>query len=172
MTVGERIKFLREINEFTQKDVADRLGLEPAAISKYELNLREPNVEAIKKLSEIFEVSIDYLLGNEVDINEQRRIIDKNEKREHKLLISGEVEYLFEGHDYTTQEKIERVKEFIKNMQLYLEHEKEQLNYLQSDELNRLLRADRIEDINRNLVYYNEKLTGLKKGLKKLKESI
>lgn len=172
MTVGERIKFLREMNEFTQKDVADRLGVEPAAISKYELNLREPNVESLKKLSEIFEVSIDYLLGNEVDITEQRRIIDKNEKWEHKQLTSGEVEYLFEGHDYTTQEKIEKVEGFIKSMQLYLEHEKEQLNYLHSTETLKVLKAHRIEDINRNLIYYNEKLAGLKKGLKKLKDSI
>lgn len=172
MTVGERIKFLREMNEFTQKDVADRLGVEPAAISKYELNLREPNVESIKKLSEIFEVSIDYLLGNEVDISEQRRIIYKNEKREHQLLTSGEVEYLFEGHDYTPQEKIEKIEELIKSMQLYLEHEKEQLNYINSTETLKLLKSHRIEDINRNLVYYNEKLAGLKKGLKRLKDSL
>ena len=49
MTNGERIKYLREKSGLTQKDVATRLGLEPAAISKYELDMREPNIEAIKK---------------------------------------------------------------------------------------------------------------------------
>ena len=68
MTVGERIKYLREQKELTQKDVADKLGLEPAAISKYELDMREPNIEAIKTLSEIFNVSVDYLLGRTPDI--------------------------------------------------------------------------------------------------------
>lgn len=81
-----------------KKRVAYRLGLEPDAISKHELDLNEPNEETLKKLSEIYEVSIEHLLGNEVDIQEQRRIIDKNEKKEHKLLTRGEVEYLFEGH--------------------------------------------------------------------------
>lgn len=52
----------------TQKDVAIKLGVEPAAISKYELDMREPNIEALKKLGEIFDVSIDYLLGRTPDI--------------------------------------------------------------------------------------------------------
>ncbi len=68
MTNGERIKYLREKNGFTQKDVATRLGVEPAAISKYELDMREPNIEALKKLSTIFNVSIDYLLGRTPDV--------------------------------------------------------------------------------------------------------
>ena len=48
MTNGERIKYLREKNGFTQKDIATRLGVEPTTISKYELDMREPNIEAIK----------------------------------------------------------------------------------------------------------------------------
>lgn len=68
MTNGERIKFLREKNGYTQKDIATKLGVEPAAISKYELDMREPNIEALKKLASIFNVSIDYLLGRTTDI--------------------------------------------------------------------------------------------------------
>lgn len=68
MRIGERIKYLREAKGLTQKDVATKLGLESAAVSKYELNLREPNIEALKKLSEIFEVSTDFLLGLTPDV--------------------------------------------------------------------------------------------------------
>lgn len=68
MRIGERIKYLREAKGLTQKDVATRLGLESAAVSKYELNLREPNIEALKKLSEIFCVSTDFLLGLTPDV--------------------------------------------------------------------------------------------------------
>ena len=65
MTNGERLKYLREKKGLTQKDVATRLGLEPAAISKYELDMREPNIEALKKLATIFNVSIDYIITGE-----------------------------------------------------------------------------------------------------------
>lgn len=68
MTIGQRIKYLREKVDLTQKDVATKLGVEPAAISKYELDMREPNIEALKNLGEIFNVSIDYLLGRTPDI--------------------------------------------------------------------------------------------------------
>lgn len=68
MTNGERLKYLREKNGLTQKDIATRLGVESAAISKYELDMREPNIEALKKLATIFNVSIDYLLGRTPDV--------------------------------------------------------------------------------------------------------
>lgn len=68
MTNGERIKYLREKNGLTQKHIATRLGVESAAISKYELDMREPNIEAIKKLATIFNVSLDYLLGRTPDV--------------------------------------------------------------------------------------------------------
>ena len=61
MTNGERLKFLREKKGLTQKEVATRLGLEPAAVSKYELDMREPNIEAIKKLAN------DHLSGWTID---------------------------------------------------------------------------------------------------------
>ena len=97
MTNGERIKYLREKNGFTQKDIATKLGVEPAAISKYELDMREPNIEAIKKLSTIFNVSIDYLLGRtpnvfayetdreSLDISLIKKKYDFNKKKIDKL---------------------------------------------------------------------------------------
>lgn len=62
MTLGERLKKLREEKGLTQKQVADKLGLESAAISKYEKDLREPNIESLLKLSDLFEISLDELL--------------------------------------------------------------------------------------------------------------
>ncbi len=34
--------------DLLKKDIATKLGVEPAAISKYELDMREPNIEALK----------------------------------------------------------------------------------------------------------------------------
>lgn len=68
MTIGQRIKYLREQNGLTQKDIATKLKVEPAAISKYELDMREPNIEALKLLGEIFHVSVDYILGRTPDV--------------------------------------------------------------------------------------------------------
>lgn len=67
--LGEKIKTYRENKNMTQNEVADILGVKPATISKYETNTLEPNIESIKKLSEIFEISIDKLLKDEEEFN-------------------------------------------------------------------------------------------------------
>lgn len=60
---SKRLKDLRIEYGYTQADLAKFLELEAPAISKYELGLREPSLAVLNKLSEIFNVSIDYLLG-------------------------------------------------------------------------------------------------------------
>lgn len=62
MTFGERLKMLREEKRLTQKQVADELGFESATISKYEKDMREPNIESLVKLANLFNISLDELL--------------------------------------------------------------------------------------------------------------
>lgn len=63
--LGEKLKLYREKHNMTQKEVAEILEVEPGTISKYELEMIEPNIESIKKLAEIFNVTIDELLKDE-----------------------------------------------------------------------------------------------------------
>lgn len=63
--LGEKLKLYREKHNMTQKEIAEILGVEPGTVSKYELGMIEPNIESIKKLAEIFNVTIDELLKDE-----------------------------------------------------------------------------------------------------------
>lgn len=63
MTLGDRIKYLRKENGLTQTDLGKKLGLSKANISKYEANVHEPSIDTLNNLSDIFNVSVDYLLG-------------------------------------------------------------------------------------------------------------
>lgn len=60
--LGEKIKLYRESKNMTQGEIADILGVKAATISKYEAGTLEPNIESLKRLAELFEVSIDELL--------------------------------------------------------------------------------------------------------------
>ena len=64
--LGEKIKLLREKNNFTQSDIAEMLGVSSATISKYESGILEPNIDSLKKLSNIFNISIDELLKEDI----------------------------------------------------------------------------------------------------------
>jgi transcriptional regulator with XRE-family HTH domain len=60
---GPRLRELREEANLTVEQLAEKLGVVKQTISKYENNQREPKYEYLLKLAEIFNVSVDYLLG-------------------------------------------------------------------------------------------------------------
>ncbi len=63
-----RIRELRSSLELTQSDLAGKVGLNQSAIGKYERGELEPSIETLKKLSQIFECSMDYITGNSDDL--------------------------------------------------------------------------------------------------------
>ncbi len=84
--LGEKIKFYRENKKITQAEVAEALGIKPATISKYESGLLEPNIEALKKLAELFEISVDELLKEDTfDISKINILEVLREQKNMKL---------------------------------------------------------------------------------------
>ena len=61
MSLGERIYRLRTEKNLSQGDLAEQLEVSRQSISKWENNSAVPELEKIIKLSEIFEVSLDWL---------------------------------------------------------------------------------------------------------------
>ncbi len=59
-----RVKELRKQRNMTQEELGKVLDIQKAAISKYENGRAEPSTDVLKKMSALFGVSIDYLLGN------------------------------------------------------------------------------------------------------------
>ena len=62
-----RIYDLREDRDFTQKKVAEYLGMHPNVYRRYEKGVRNFPLEAIIKLADFYNVSTDYLLGRTDD---------------------------------------------------------------------------------------------------------
>ena len=62
-TLAQRLRQLREKNNFSQSFVARQLGVTPALISAYEKLERKPSLENLIALADIYHVSTDYLLG-------------------------------------------------------------------------------------------------------------
>lgn len=58
-----RIKQLREENNWTQLDLSKKMDCAMSSIAMYENEARKPSMEVLIKLSEIFNCSIDYILG-------------------------------------------------------------------------------------------------------------
>ena len=63
----QKLKELRILNNFTQKAVANKLGISPSIVSGYETGERTPSTEILLALSYLYHCSADYLLGKNDD---------------------------------------------------------------------------------------------------------
>ena len=62
-TIGERLKLARNEALLTQDYVAAELKITQSALSKYENNMLEPNLDTLCKLIDLYGVSANWLLG-------------------------------------------------------------------------------------------------------------
>ena len=61
--MATRLAELRKKNQLSQNAVAKRMGVSSALISAYEKNERNPSLEKLIALADIYHVSVDYILG-------------------------------------------------------------------------------------------------------------
>lgn len=69
MNIGEKIKTLRQQNGLSQESLANKLSVSRQAITKWETNRGIPDIENLKSLSILFNVSLDYLVSEDNDIS-------------------------------------------------------------------------------------------------------
>lgn len=77
MTFGEKLIKLRKQMGLSQEELASQITVSRQSISKWELNESIPDTENMVQISDIFNVSIDYLLKEEVDSEEQTPVVQK-----------------------------------------------------------------------------------------------
>lgn len=66
MKLGETILSLRRDAGYTQERLAEMLGVSTAAVSKWECGMSYPDITLLPKIAEVFECSVDYLLGYDI----------------------------------------------------------------------------------------------------------
>lgn len=84
---GETLKKLRQKAGLTQKQLAERLWISKATVSYYEQSLRCPSPEILVKLSKIFHVSTDFLLG----IEDKKQTLDVTDLSEEDIKLLEEI---------------------------------------------------------------------------------
>lgn len=61
----QKLKALRVQYGYSQKQVAEKIGVSPSIVSGYETGERTPSTEILLSLSYLYNVSTDYLLGKQ-----------------------------------------------------------------------------------------------------------
>lgn len=87
--VAERIKYLREKNNFTQSSLAKKLNVTRSSVNAWEMGISVPSTALIVDLAKLFHVSTDYLLG--LDENATLDISSLNDKE--TMILYELIEY-------------------------------------------------------------------------------
>lgn len=103
-----RIKKLREEFNYTQQDLANKLNSSKSVIGLYESETRKPSLEVLVKLSEIFNCSIDYLLG--------KSDIRNSENNADDLLDLAKVGFTKENYNPPTEKQKEQIRTIIETI--------------------------------------------------------
>lgn len=73
--IGDILKRERKKRRLTQADIGEQLGVSQQAVAKWENNSTEPRAQDLVTLAAIYNVSVDYLLGRELDPDVGTRVM-------------------------------------------------------------------------------------------------
>lgn len=105
MTFGQNLKMIRKSKGFTQKQIADVLGIDKSTYSGYEIGKRSPDVDKIKQLANALGVTGDELLDINVDL--------ETNKKAARADLSKEAARLMEEINKLSDDDLIRVLEYI-----------------------------------------------------------
>lgn len=69
MKFYESLKAKRELFGYTQKQVAELIGITPRSYQRYESGEREPNITTLIQIADLFKISLDDLVGRNFSQN-------------------------------------------------------------------------------------------------------
>ncbi len=90
MLIGKRLKEIRLSKGISQQALADKIGVSKVSVCGYENSKRIPSLPIVIKLAEVFDISIDELLGRDI------KIIAEKDKPYYATIALEELNFLKE----------------------------------------------------------------------------
>ncbi|MDU1412755.1 MAG: helix-turn-helix transcriptional regulator [Clostridium sp.] len=98
--LGDKVKLLRKQNKVTQQELAEALELSRSTIGMIEANKQGASNDTLKKLSNFFGTTVDYLLSDDEENNNLKNVqISKKAERDIKKALSETLEQLENSQD-------------------------------------------------------------------------
>src|SRR3989338_1079359 len=97
ITIGERIMQLRKAKNWSQDELAKEISSSRVMIGKYERSDNLPSIEVIVKLAKVFNVSVDFLLGEGLNDAYDKEMVKRLDEVEH--LPTDEKQRIFQYMD-------------------------------------------------------------------------
>ena len=109
-TFGKKLHSLMKDNKITQQELAEKLNVRRGSVSNWVTDRRMPDSDTIVDLANIFNVTTDYLLGNDKNIKDNtnsKDLIFDNAQDALKFILKQPNIMAFDVPDLTDEEIIE-----------------------------------------------------------------
>lgn len=110
MTLGEKLKMLREKRGWTQAQAAEKLGISSQVVSNYERDYRFPDKEILFTISQVYNCSLDWLFGVSEDP-------ERNDEKQGGRAYYGGGDNLTEEDKAIANKKINEIRN-----KIYIQH--------------------------------------------------
>ena len=104
-TFGQRLSRLRKEKGLTQEEIAKKIVISPQAVSKWENDLSSPDILMLSSIADILGVSVDELLGHQVNNKEEKETVDA-EVVDDKEKIKDDDGINFKGNIHIDEDSI------------------------------------------------------------------
>ena len=110
---SDRLRTLRLDQGWSQQELGERLNVSSKTISGYEHKVSQPSIDVLIKLSKIFDVTVDYLIGN-----------SECKKEENSILLKelGLKEEAIESLKWLNSYKKDKIAEKLEWISEYMDH--------------------------------------------------
>lgn len=106
MTFAEKLKSLRKQAGISQEQLAEKIGVSRQAVTKWETEAGTPDIENIKSISSLFDISIDELLSNGKAIQKNSKYLyesvteyDIAEPKRYDMKFGGAKRFVLSGYN-------------------------------------------------------------------------
>ena len=83
LNIGDKIIQLRKQNRLSQSELAEKIEASRTIVGNYERNSNTPSIERIIKIANVFNVSLDYLIGEGQLSSYDKEVLKRIEDIEH-----------------------------------------------------------------------------------------
>lgn len=117
MLFSIRLKELRKKKHLTQEMLSHMINVDKSAISHYEKGDKRPSMDSLRLLAKVFDVSVDYLMGNDY-----YEVAESDSEYGKAVLAHEEVEGIYEFRRYPRlhEELIKDPKRFVERVNMKL----------------------------------------------------